>query len=348
MKGKRILVGMSGGIDSTWAVKSLKDRGFLPEGVILVMHPDSPVEQAERSAESLGIKLHKVECIKSFRESVEDVLVSEYAKGRTPNPCVVCNSEIKFKFIAQKAEELGIDRISTGHYVRVEYNPESERYEMYSAKDLIKDQSYFLWRVSQKELSMFENVLDCENKDAVKEDLISSGVVHESRESQEICFIPDGERVEYIRSRMKDEERKSAFTRGDFVDAYGNVLGRHQGLAYYTPGQRKGLGVALGRPAYVLKLDSENNRVVLGFEEDNVCWKFNVSDLHFVSIHPFEGKLECLVRVRHRGALRPAEVLVDGTKCSVSLKTQEKTVSAGQSAVFYDERGCVLFGGFID
>ena len=344
----RILVGMSGGIDSTFAVKRLIERGFAPEGAVLIMHDSSPVAEAERAAESLGIVLHKVDCREAFKNAVEALLVSEYAKGRTPNPCVVCNSEIKFKYLAETARKLGIERISTGHYVRVEYNRDTDRYEMLSASDTKKDQSYFLWRVGQSELEMFENVLDLESKESVKRALLESGIVHESNESQEICFIPDGERVDYIKSRMTPEERESAFCEGNFVNTSGEPIGRHRGLAFYTPGQRKGLGIALGRPAYVLRVVPERNEVVLGFEEDNVCTSFTASDVRFVSEAPFEGEIVCFVRVRHRGALRKAKVAVKDKKCKISLEISEKTVSAGQSAVFYDEKGRVLFGAYID
>ncbi len=344
----RILVGMSGGIDSTFAVKRLMERGFNPEGAVLVMHDSSPVREAERAAESLGIVLHKVDCREAFVSAVEMSLVSEYAKGRTPNPCVVCNSEIKFKFLAEKARTLGISKISTGHYVRIVYNEDTERYEMFSAEDTKKDQSYFLWRVEQSELGMFENVLDLESKDSVKKELIESGILHESSESQEICFIPDGERVSFIKERMTESQRAAAFCEGNFVNLAGEPVGRHRGLAFYTPGQRKGLGIALGRPAYVLKLIPKRNEVVLGFEEDNVCTSFSASGVRFVSVNPFEGEIECFVRVRHRGTLRPAVVTVKGEKCEISLEMREKTVSSGQSAVFYDGKGRVLFGAYID
>ena len=333
MKKERILVGM---------------RGYEVEGAILVMHDKSPVLAAERAASSLGIHLHQVDCKDAFKREVEASLVSEYANGRTPNPCVVCNSEIKFKYLAQKARELGIEKISTGHYVRVERNPETGRYEMFSAEDTKKDQSYFLWRVLQEDLSMFENVLDLDKKDDVKKELIESGIAHDLGESQEICFIPDGERVEFIKSEMTSEQIEVAFKEGSFVNLSGEIVGRHRGLAFYTPGQRKGLGIALGRPAYVLRLDSDRNEVVLGFEEDNICEGFSASGLRFVSISPFEGEIDCLVRVRHRGALRPATVSVRDGKYEITLKIREKTVSAGQSAVFYDENGRVLFGAFID
>lgn len=344
----RILVGMSGGIDSTWAVKNLLERGFDVEGAVLDMHPHSPVEEARRAAEELGVRLHVIECRESFNNAVKRNFVSEYSNGRTPNPCVVCNSDIKFRLLAETARKLGVEKISTGHYVRVEFNPETERYEMYSASDVSKDQSYFLWRVEQEDLSMFCSVLDDRDKASVKKEMSDTGIFHEGKESQEICFIPNDDRIEFLKSEMTDEEIKKSFTEGDFVTLDGKKVGRHSGLANYTLGQRKGLGISLGKPAYVLGLDGDTNRVTVGFAEDNVCDSFCVSDIRFVSIPEFEGEIDCLVRVRHRGALREACVKVHGKKAEIHLKTLEKSVSSGQSAVFYDGNGKVLFGGFVD
>ncbi len=345
---KRILVGMSGGIDSTWAVKRLIEEGWDVEGAVLEMHSESPVEQAVNAAASLGIPICVIDCRQRFKEAVEDYFVSEYANGRTPNPCVMCNGEVKIKLLAQAARERGIEKISTGHYVRIIKNEETCRYEMYSAGDKRKDQSYFLWRVAQEDWAMFHSTLDMAHKDSVKRELEEKDISHDGKESQEICFIPDGFRTQFLRERMSEEERLRSFTEGDFVTLDGKTVGRHGGLANYTLGQRKGLGIALGRPAYVLGLDATNNQVRVGFEEDNVCHGFTASDVRFVSVDRFEGELECLVRVRHRGILRNATVTVTGNRCTVSLKTPEKSVSSGQSAVFYDADDRVLFGGVID
>ncbi|MBR5460198.1 MAG: tRNA 2-thiouridine(34) synthase MnmA [Clostridia bacterium] len=345
---KRILVGMSGGIDSTWAAKRLVEEGWTVEGAVLDMHSSSPVEQARLAADSLGIPLHIIDCRKRFKESVEDYFVSEYANGRTPNPCVVCNGEVKIKLLADTARNLGIEKISTGHYVRIVKNSETGRFEMYSAEDKKKDQSYFLWRVAQEDWAMFHSTLERAEKESVKRELSEGEISHDGKESQEICFIPDGFRVQFLRERMCDEERLRSFTEGDFVTLDGKMVGRHSGLANYTLGQRKGLGIALGRPAYVLGLDGNTNRVTVGFEEDNVRHGFAVSELRFVSLDAFEGNIECLVRVRHRGILREATASVVGDRCTVSLKSPEKTVSPGQSAVFYDADGKVLFGGVIN
>ncbi len=349
MKNKRILVGMSGGIDSTWTVKKLLCDSWNVEGAILIMHDNSPVAEARRAAEALGVVLHEVDCREAFSEKVERALIEEYANCKTPNPCILCNAEIKFRFLAECARSLGIDKISTGHYVKVEKDPETNRVVLRMAEDKLKDQSYFLWRVEQEDLSMFHSTLDSCVKSQVRENLVQGGIVHDTKESQEICFIPDNDRAGYIRSHMREAEREKAFKKGEFVTLDGKCVGEHQGLVNYTLGQRKGLGIALGRPAYVLKLDAENNRVVVGFEEDNRTETFSVSGMRFVSVEPFSGEKECFVRVRHRGTLLPcvAEVTTDGC-AHATLKTPDKMVSSGQSAVFYDGEGRVLFGGFID
>ncbi len=345
---EKILVGMSGGIDSTWAVKKLLDEGRIVEGAVLVMHPSSPLTDARASAASLGVKLHEIDCTQEFIKEVENNLVSEYAKCRTPNPCVVCNSEIKFKLLAEYARNNGFDKIATGHYVRSYYDKDLSRYVLEAAEDKAKDQSYFLWRVEQRDLAMFESVLSDDKKSRIKDTLGGFSFEYQTKESQEICFIPDDARFEYIMCRMSDEDKERMCREGDFVDLSGNVVGRHKGLVNYTVGQRKGLGIALGRPAYVLKLNAENNQVVVGFEEDNVCFGFSGSDIKFVSIPEFEGEIECFVRVRHRGALKKVRAKVADSKVQVEFEIPEKSVSSGQSAVFYDEKGRVLFGAFID
>ena len=345
---ERILVGMSGGIDSTWAVKKLIDEGYSVEGAILVMHSTSPVADARASAASLGVKLHEIDCTKEFIQKVENNLVDEYARCRTPNPCVVCNSEIKFKLLAEYARQNGFDKIATGHYVRSYYDGDVSRYVIEAAEDKAKDQSYFLWQVEQRDLSMFKSVLSEDKKSSIKDSLGETPFEYQTKESQEICFIPDDERIEFLVSRMSEIDREKMCCDGDFTDVFGKVVGRHKGLIHYTTGQRKGLGIALGRPAYVLKLDPSKNRVVVGFEEDNVCHSFSGSGVKFVSIPEFEGEIECFVRVRHRGILKKVKATIKEDKVNVEFETPEKTVSSGQSAVFYDEKGRVLFGAFID
>ena len=348
MSDKRILVGMSGGIDSTFTAKKLLDSGWQVEGAVLVMHDASPVFEARRAAEELGIVLHEIDCREAFREKVEMATVREYEKLRIPNPCVFCNSQIKFKYLAECARRLGIGKISTGHYVKVFKNPQNSRICLAAADDKKKDQSYFLWQVSQEDLAMFYSTLESEEKSDVVKKLVETTSLNLAGESQEICFIPNDDRISFLKEKMDSEMLEKLFAKGAFVDIHGKRVGEHNGLIHYTPGQRKGLGIALGQPAYVLSLDLDKNEVKVGFAQDNVCTGFAVSSLSFVSVPEFEGTISCKVRTRHRGQLFDALVKVEKGRAAVELITPDKTVSKGQSAVFYDDDQKVLFGGIID
>lgn len=341
----KILLGMSGGKDSTWACRVLQNMGYEVEGLLLVLHDSAPVKEAQLSAERLGIRLHVVQRTEFFRREVEDYFANEYLSGRTPNPCVECNSKIKFALLAEEADRLGIEKISTGHYVRAgEYNG---RYTLSRAGDEKKDQSYFLWQLSQEILARFVSPLQELTKDDVVKGVVNEGLIDEIRESQEICFVPDDDYISFLRQRFDEAQLKRAFTPGDFVTLDGRTVGKHNGCASYTVGQRKGLGIALGRPAYVVKVSTEDNRVILGFEEDNLCDSFTVDGLNFVSEAPFEGEGSFFVRPRYRSPLLPCNVNIRDGCAEVNTNTPVKLVSPGQSAVFYDREGRVAFGGKI-
>ncbi len=342
---KKVLLGMSGGIDSTWACRVLQKKGYEVEGVVLLLHPDAPLEKAKSAAEKLGIKLHVADYSDSFKKEVEEYFVKEYVSGRTPNPCVVCNRKIKFESLINVADSLGIDLIATGHYVKVEKH--LGRFTVVSGEDTKKDQSYFLWQLSQEQLSRFIAPLG----DAVKSDVINSvkesQLVEEISESQEICFIPNDDYISYLKEHLDEDGMKTAFTKGNFVDAQGNVLGKHNGIASYTVGQRKGLGIALGKPAYVTEIRPETNEVVLGFEEDNSSKFFKVRSLNFMGMEETRGRVSCFVRPRYRSPLIPCTVDIFENSAEVVPDTLIKKPSSGQSAVFYDEEGRILFGGYI-
>ncbi len=342
---KKVLLGMSGGFDSTWSCKVLKDMGYEVEGLFLTLHNNADSTDAQLTAEKLGIKLHIADYKEDFKREVEDCFVSEYVKGHTPNPCVECNRKIKFDALIKEADKLGIHFISTGHYVRV--GKEGDRFYIKSAKDKTKDQSYFLWKLSQEQLSRFVAPLAEYEKSAVKSLVQGENLIKKNKESQEICFIENDDYVSYLKSRLDKEGIKRAFGEGNFVTLDGRTVGRHSGIASYTVGQRKGLGVALGRPAYVLDIKADAKEVVLGFEEDNVCDSFCVQQLNFVLFDFFEGEIDCFVRPRYRSPLIPAHVKVKEGRAEVKTDTPIKKVCVGQSAVFYDSDEKVLFGGYI-
>ena len=342
---EKVLLGMSGGKDSTWACRVLQEKGYEVEGLLLVLHDSAPVKEAQTAADRLGIKLHIAERREKFRSDVENYFINEYLFGRTPNPCVECNRKIKFETLLEEADRLGIEKISTGHYVRV--GEKDGRYYLAEAIDKKKDQSYFLWQLTQEMLSRYVSPLEDVTKDEVVQRVTEGALIDKISESQEICFIPDDDYVRFLKERYSDAEYKTAFSEGDFVTLDGRVVGKHKGFACYTVGQRKGLGIALGRPAFVVRIEPDVNSVVLGFEEDNVCNGFTVDSLNYVFTPTIEGEETFYVRPRYRSPLVPCKVKPYNGDVQVELDRCIKSVSPGQSAVFYDSEGRVAFGGKI-
>lgn len=342
---KKVLLGMSGGKDSTWACRVLQNMGYEVEGLLLVLHESAPIQEAQLAAHRLGIKLHIADRREKFKREVEDYFAGEYISGRTPNPCVECNRKIKFETLLEEADRLGIEKIATGHYVTV--GKRGDRYTLSQALDTQKDQSYFLWQLTQNILSRFVSPLEKASKDEVVRNVTENSLIDEIKESQEICFIPDDDYVSFLKFRLSPEDCKKAFGEGDFVNLEGKVVGKHKGFASYTVGQRKGLGIALGKPAFVVGISPDDNKVILGFDEDNKCESFLVDSLNFVSVPEFEGAGWFFVRPRYRSPLIPCTVNIKEGKAEVTTDSPIKLVSPGQSAVFYDGEGRVVFGGKI-
>lgn len=343
MEKKKVLLGMSGGIDSTYAVVKLRTLGYEVEGAVLKMSEHTDVEAAKRSADALGVKLHVVDCEADFKKYVVENFVSEYSRARTPNPCIVCNREVKFKKLCDCARELGIDTVSTGHYACISRDGETGRYYVVRGKDGKKDQSYVLWRLSQEELAMLFFPLADDVKTEVKQ--ISKEMAlpsAELKESQEICFIPSNDHTAYI-----EEYIGKKIPAGDFVDSTGKVLGRHKGVVRYTIGQRKGLGISLGKHAFVTAIDPDANTVTLGDECELFKNEFFINDIIFQKREYGEGDVvRALVKIRY--AAMPAACEVTFTKDGARVVTDapSRAITPGQSAVFYDDDG-VVFGGFI-
>ena len=339
----RILLGMSGGVDSTYAGALLSQEGYEVEAAVLVMSEHTDTGAAFRSCEELGIKLHIIDARDAFEKYVVDDFVLQYSKARTPNPCVMCNRYVKIKLLCDYARANGFEKVATGHYCNIYM--EENRYCVAMAKDIRKDQSYMLWQLTQEEISMLYTPLSLKSKEdaytLAREKGYSSA---DSKESQEICFIPDNDYASFI------EKRIGKFPEGDFVDSDGNVVGRHKGLIHYTIGQRKGLGLAMKVPVFVTEIDPVTNTVKVepaGREYKN---GFKADSLNFQSeAEPKEGEIrekEYLVKIRY--AAKPAAAIVKFSKnmAEVTFAEPQRAVTPGQSAVFYDgER--VAFGGFI-
>ena len=335
---------MSGGINRTYAVVKLRTLGYEPVGAVLKMSEHTDVAAAKRAADALGVELHVVDMQERFKSIVVENFVSEYMRARTPNPCIVCNREVKFKGLMECAKSLGIEKICTGHYARVEKSEETGRYYIARGTDARKDQSYVLWRLSQEELEMLFFPLADDVKTEVKERSKEMALPSaEAKESQEICFIPSHDHTAYM-----EELLGKKFEEGDFIDADGKVLGKHKGVPRYTIGQRKGLGISLGKHAFVTSIDPVANTVTLGDEEELFKNELCISDLIFQKRIIADGEsVRLFAKIRYAAKPVMCTVTVSGGKARVVLDESARAITPGQSAVFYDGDD-VVFGGFID
>ncbi len=342
----KVLLGMSGGVDSTYAVTELRRMGYEVFGAVVLMHEYTETEEAKLAAEALGVPLYVIDGTSLFEEKVVSLFAKEYRAGRTPNPCIVCNREVKFKLLLDFALKNGFDKIATGHYADIAEISDSfgVRYALKRSKDSKKDQTYMLWRLPQEALSHLVFPLS----NMVKEDVRLAAEKMELRaayrgESQEICFIPDGDYAAYI------EKYSGKCPEGNFIDESGKILGRHKGIVHYTVGQRKGLGIALGERAFITKIDPVTNDITLS-TNDTYSESFFVSDMIFSGLFEPEAGCEMELDVKHRylAPLAKARVLFLGEgRAKVTLPLPIRAVTPGQSAVFYSD-GVVMAGGIID
>ena len=340
----KILVGMSGGVDSAYAALKLMEEGHTVEGAVLLMHEYTEISSAIQTAENLGIRLHIIDAKEKFSKTVIPNFIGEYVAARTPNPCIICNSDVKFRLLKDFAVENGFDRIATGHYAKIlTVNCENEiRYAVGEAKDGKKDQSYMLWRLPQDILAMTLFPLSkTEKRDTRAKSALAALSVADKAESQEICFIPDGDYASYI------EMSVGKCPPGNFVDEEGGVLGQHKGIIRYTVGQRKGLGIALGVRSFVSKIDPVTNTVTLTSNLNERDELF-IRDIVLSGTTQIDSKKTYKVRLRYQAKPLLCKVLDTGNgKAQVKLEEKARVITAGQSAVFYDGNA-VVFGGFIE
>ena len=342
----KILVGMSGGVDSAYATYKLLREGHTVAGAVLEMHDYTDTASAKEVCDTLGIPIYIINCKDLFESCVVSNFIDEYRRARTPNPCVICNSEVKFECLLDFALANGFDRIATGHYARIGTSEtgEGKRYCIELSRDGKKDQTYMLWRLSQRVLSHLLLPLSDVKKEEVA--LFNSElklVPVDKKESQEICFIPDNDHAAFIESRVGKSPE------GDFVDDEGNVVGRHKGIINYTVGQRKGHGVALGARAFISDIDPENNRITLSLKTSE-RYSFTVSGIVFSGIEAPKSEEKMRLEVKHRyhspRISATVSFLPEG-RAEVVLDEPARSLTPGQSAVFYlGER--LAFGGFID
>lgn len=342
MEKKKVLVALSGGVDSSVCVHLLKQAGYEVGAVVLKMSPahEGTVEDARRSAEEQGIPLVVKDMSEPFQKEVVSYFVSEYQRGRTPNPCIVCNPLVKFKALIDTADEEGYDFVATGHYAKL-IRKDSLTY-LTKGDSLARDQSYMLYRLGQRELSRLLFPLAELPKDEVRKIAAQIGLsCAQKPDSQEICFIPDNDYARYI------EEKYGTSGPGDFISPEGVPCGRHKGIIHYTVGQRKRLGIALGRPVFVKEIDPVTNRVYLSDEKDAYENEILVSGISMTYPESIRDGIRAEVKIRSRATTVPCEVFIEGEKLKVVFDEPQKAPAKGQSAVLYDG-AIVLGGGFIE
>ena len=350
--GERIALAMSGGVDSSVSAHLLREGGFEVVGLFMCSglggEPDLPtrvktccapgdLSDARRVAHDLGIPFHAVKLGEAFAEII-DYFCGEYLRGRTPNPCIRCNRQLKFGRLLEEARKLGCNRIATGHYAGCDQV--EGRYRLLRGRDSAKDQSYFLFELSQEQLEAARFPLAELTKKEVRKIAARLDLhVRDKPESQEVCLVPDNDYAGLL-SRLHPDEIHP----GEMVDTAGNVVGRHKGIAFYTIGQRRGLGVAFGQPRYVVELDARANRVVVGPVEALLKSELVAEQINWVSIAPSESSFEARVQIRYRHPGAPARLTVraDGA-VHVAFQTPQRAITPGQAAVFYD--GNVVLGG---
>jgi tRNA-uridine 2-sulfurtransferase len=378
---KRIAVAMSGGVDSSTAAALLLEAGHevvglsmqlwnqerLPElkakaGIKTSGHCCSldDLHDARRVAEFLGFPFYVVNFGEQFEATVVQPFIGDYLRGRTPIPCVECNNVFKFDLLRTRALQIGADKLATGHYARVRYNPASGRYELLRGVDSSKDQSYFLFGMTQEQLAQAEFPLGSLTKPAVREIAAARKLpTHEKPESQEICFVPGGAYSDFIEAYhtalAREAEAESASTAweddklaGEIALHDGTVLGRHRGIHHFTVGQRKGLGVALGRPLYVISIDPETRRVVVGGEAELMHRGVRVRDVNWISMGALKEprRITAKIRNKHEAGMG---VVSRGSQGSVTMTFDEpqRAITPGQACVFYED-DLVVGGGWID
>lgn len=349
----KVLLGLSGGVDSTTAALFLRRKGFDVTGFYFEVNEGRTegAEEAKKIADELNIPLIVYDTSKKFKDIVIKDFLNSYKSGKTPNPCVICNPQIKFNLLIEHANQIGAYYIATGHYARIYHNPETDKYFVQRGANEIKDQSYMLYRLGQDVLSRLIFPLGMSKDKGIIREIAHENHLSnaEKADSQEICFIDDKcNYVDFI------NEHGYSTPEGNFIDKDGNILGRHKGIHCYTIGQRKGLGIALGKPAFVTRIDPKSNTITLGSNDDLMKKHiysydnfFTESDSELIPAR-LGDEFDCHAKVRYASKLTKAHVhrISDG-KLRIDFEDAQRAPSPGQSIVFYNG-DIVIGGGYID
>ncbi len=348
--GKRVVVAMSGGVDSSTAAALLVERGYEVMGVMMRLWAeggavnrccsDEAMEGARRVCELLGIPFHTVNYGREFKMHVVDYFIREYTRGRTPNPCLVCNRHIKFGLLLHHAFNMGADYLATGHYARIRRM--DGEYQLLKGVDPYKEQSYFLYMLGQRELAHLLFPLGDYTKAEVRKMARERGLpVAERAESQDLCFLADGDYRRFLKEQVPEAIRP-----GPILDTSGRVIGQHKGFPFYTVGQREGLGISAPRPLYVLRLDHERNALVVGTADELGRKELIAEEVNFISGRTPEAPLKVTAKIRRQAVEVPATLTpLGGGRVSLEFTRPLRDITPGQGVVFY--QGEVILGGGI-
>lgn len=352
---EKVVIGMSGGVDSSVAAYLLKEQGYDVLGITMEVIPRneefeereggccslSAVNDATRVAAKLDIPYYVLNFKDVFQSKVINYFIDEYLAGKTPNPCIACNKYIKFDEFLKKAELLGAKYIATGHYAIIEKDENTGRYLLKRSKDDKKDQTYVLYNMTQYQLEHTLMPLGGFTKDKVREIAAEIGLsVANKKDSEEICFVPDNDYAKFIKERQPEKIKP-----GYFVDVEGNRLGKHKGIVHYTIGQRKGLGLSLGRPVYVIDIIPEKNLVVIGEEGEIFKDTLYAEDVNLIPFEKLEGEMKVTAKIRYSAKEANATIKPHKNGVLVKFETPQRAITKGQSVVFYD--GDIVVGGGI-